>query len=89
MKILSITNAVIELPDQTQKGEDPPKAPSHQRVLVLGWRCDTCKCVQSHKLAAKQAYSEQDVLAVARAAFNLSFFDCGCTDGEKDEPTTA
>lgn len=52
----------------------------HVKVLELFWICDQCKYRHSHRIRYKSVYTANDMLRVATASFNLSFYACDCAE---------
>lgn len=83
MKILSISSGLVSVPNEPDKerNKEPPQA--LDKYLILKWKCDTCKNNSVKLFKSKPTYSEEDIKAVAKATFNLAFYECGCNEEAK------
>ncbi len=85
MKIMGIRGLLVPVKKGTLEVEKQPpvdgKNQEQVKVIEFFWTCDKCKYRNSHRIRAKNAYNDKDLLLVAKGVFNLAHYDCAC-EGE-------
>lgn len=80
MRDITIARRLRERKADIDPGEYNQPPAGHTRVLCMAFQCQTCKLVVERDIIAKQAYSENDVISVVKAALNFAHYQCGCDE---------